>query len=60
MVVGSVNENLILSSRNLAYVNLVSANNMSIYDISNSNILLQVSNFSGGESINFYLFMLSV
>jgi len=40
MVIGSINENLLLSSRNLAYINLVSANNMSTYDISNSNILL--------------------
>ena len=40
MVVGSINENLLLSSRNLNYINLVLANNMSTYDISNSNILL--------------------
>ena len=40
MVVGSLNENLLLSSRNLPYVNLVLANNMSAYDISNSNMLL--------------------
>ena len=40
MVVGSVNESLLLSSRNLAYINLVSADNMSTYDISNSNMLL--------------------
>ena len=40
MVVGSINENLLLSSRNLSYINLVSANNISAYDISNSNMLL--------------------
>ena len=40
MVIGSVDENLFLSCRNLSYVNLISANSISTYDISNSNMLL--------------------
>ena len=40
VISGNADENLLLSSRNLGYVNMVSANNMSTYDISNSNMLL--------------------
>ena len=50
IVVGSSDQNLLLSSRNLSNVNMVTANNMSTYDISNSNILL--FDQSGVEILN--------
>jgi len=50
MIVGDVDENLLLSSRNLAYVNMISASNMSTYDISNSSMLL--FDQSGVEILN--------
>ena len=40
MIVGENNKNLMLSSRNLFYVNMVSVNNLSTYDIVNSDALL--------------------
>jgi len=40
MIASSNNENLYLSCRNLNYINLVSAQNVSTYDIVNSNMLL--------------------
>ena len=40
LVIGDINNNIYLSSRNLHNVNLVTANNISTYDIVNSNMLL--------------------
>ena len=40
MIVGDNNRNLYLSCKNLNYINLVSAKNVSTYDIVNSNMLL--------------------
>ena len=40
MIIGNIDENLFLSCRNLSYINLVPANNISTYDISNSSMLL--------------------
>ena len=50
IIAGSPDQNLLLSSRNLSHVNMVSASNMSTYDISNSNILL--FDQSGVEILN--------
>jgi len=50
MIVGSDNKNLYLSCRNLNYINLVSAQNVSTYDIVNSNMLLLDK--SGVEILN--------
>ena len=50
MIVGDTDNNLLLSSRNLNNINLVIAEHMSAYDISNSNVLL--FDQSGVETLN--------
>ena len=50
MIVGDTDNNLLLSSRNLNNINLVVAEHMSAYDISNSNVLL--FDQSGVETLN--------
>ena len=40
LILGSIDDNLYLSSRNLHNVNLVSASNFSTYDIVNSKMIL--------------------
>jgi len=40
LVIGDINNDIYLGSRNLHHVNLVTANNISTYDIVNSNMLL--------------------
>ena len=40
LIAGNPDKNLYLSSRNLNYINFISAKNMSTYDILNSDMLL--------------------